>query len=213
GVPHVLVSPMAATLSAVGMLAADVQLDYVHTVMLSGDTPFQIVDEHTRELVCQAEEDVMREGISPEQAIITRTIDVRYVGQSFELNVPLALQFRQTFEDLHEKRYGYCQQDAPIEIVNVRVRAIGHVTPPPIPTAPLGSADPTAARWEERPVVLGQGIQLVPHYWGNRLCPGHEISGPAILVLEDTTVYLGPTDQAHVDAYANILIQVGPTDG
>jgi len=212
-VPHVLVSPLAATLSALGMLAADVQLDYVHTVMLSGDTPFQIVDEHTRELVCQAEEDVMREGISPEQAIITRTVDVRYVGQSFELNVPLALQFRQTFEDLHEERYGYCQQDAPVEIVNVRVRAIGHVRPPPIPTAPLGSADPSAARWEERPVVLDQGIQLVPHYWGNRLCPGHEISGPAILVLEDTTVYLGPTDQAHVDAYANILIQVGPTDG
>jgi len=213
GVPHVLVSPMAATLSALGMLAADVQLDYVHTVMLPDDTPFKIVDEHTRELVCQAEEDVMREGISSERAVITRTVDVRYVGQSFELEVPLTSQFRQTFEDLHEKRYGYCQQDASIEIVNVRVRVVGPVTPPPIPARPLGSADPTAARWEERPVVLGQGIQPVPHYWGNRLCPGHEILGPAILVLEDTTVYLGSTDQAHVDAFSNILIQVGPADG
>lgn len=212
-VPHVLVSPMAATLSALGMLAADVQLDYVHTVMLRGDTPFKTVDEHTRELVYQAEKDVMREGIPSEQAVITRTIDVRYVGQSFELEVPLTPQFRQIFEDLHENRYGYCRQDAPIEIVNVRVRVIGHVAPPKIPTRPLGSADPTAAKWVERPVVLGEGIQMVPHYWGNRLCPGHEISGPAILVLDDTTVYLGPADQAHVDAYSNILIQVGPADG
>jgi N-methylhydantoinase A len=210
---RMLVSPMAATLSALGMLAADVQLDYVHTVMLPGDTPFKTVDEHTRELVRQGEEDVMREGISSEQAVITRTIDVRYVGQSFELEVPLVPHFRQTFEDLHEKRYGYCQQDAPIEIVNVRVRAIGHVKPPPIPTRSFGAADPTAAKWVERPVVLGEGIQMVPHYWGNRLSPGHEISGPAILVLDDTTVYLGPADQAHVDAYSNILIQVGSADG
>jgi len=213
GAPQVLVSPIAATLSALGMLAADVQLDYVHTVMLPGDTPFKIVEGHTGALVRQGETDLKREGIALQQAVITRTIDVRYVGQSFELEVPLAPQFRQSFEDLHEKRYGYCQQDAPIEIVNVRVRAIGHVTPPPIPTRPLGSADPTSAKWEERPVVQGQGIQLVPHYWGNRLCPGHEISGPAILVLDDTTVYLGPTDQANVDPYSNILIQVGPANG
>lgn len=212
-VPRVLVSPMAATLSALGMLAADVQLDYAHTVMLPGDTPFKTVDEHTRELVRQGEEDVMREGISSDQAVITRTIDVRYVGQSFELEVPLVPHFRQTFEDLHEKRYGYCQQDAPIEIVNVRVRAIGHVKPPPIPTRSFGAADPTAAKWVERPVVLGEGIRMVPHYWGNRLSPGHEISGPAILVLDDTTVYLGPADQAHVDAYSNILIQVGSANG
>jgi N-methylhydantoinase A len=204
---------LAATLSALGMLAADVQLDYVHTVMLPGDTPFKIVDEHTRELVCQGEADLKREGIAPQQAVITRTIEVRYVGQSFELEVPLVPQFRQTFEHLHENRYGYCQQDAPIEIVNVRVRAIGHVKPPPIPKRPLGSADPASAKWEERPVLLGQGIQLVPHYWANRLCPGHKIFGPAILVLDDTTVYLGSTDRANVDAYSNILIRVDPADG
>jgi N-methylhydantoinase A/oxoprolinase/acetone carboxylase beta subunit len=56
-------------------------------------------------------------------------------------------------------------------------------------------------------------MQPVPHYWGNRLCPGHEISGPAILVLDDTTVYLGPTDHALIDTYSNILIEVGAADG
>jgi N-methylhydantoinase A len=213
GVPHVLVSPMAATLSALGMLVADVQLDYVQTVMLPNEVPFEMLKQQTTELARQGEEDLLREGISTEQAVITRTVDVRYVGQSFDLNVPLNPQFRQEFDRVHQERYGYYQQDAPIESVNVRVRAIGRVTPPPIPKIPLGPADAASAKWEERPVVLSHGIQMVSHYWGNRLRPGHEVSGPAILVLDDTTVYLGPDDQAKIDAYSNILIDVGATDG
>ncbi len=202
GIPHVLVSPMAATLSALGMLAAEVQLDYVQTVMLPGNTPFEII-----------EQDLQREGVDPDLWVLSRTVDVRYVGQSFDLAVPLTSMFCEEFHRIHHARYGYSQPETPIEIVNVRVRAVGHVTPPTIPTRPLGSADPTAAQWEDRPVVLPQGIQPVPHYWGARLRPGHEVNGPAILVLDDTTIYLGPTDHAEVDTYSNILIQVGVTDG
>ena len=213
GVPYVLVSPMAATLSALGMLVADVELDYVHTVMLPNEVPFEMLKQQTIELARQGEEDLLREGVSPEQAVITRTVDVRYVGQSFDLNVPLNPRFRQEFDRIHQERYGYCQQDAPIEIVNVRVRAIGRVAPPPLTASPVGPTDASLAKGEERPVVLSHGIQAVSHYWGNRLRPGHEVSGPAILVLDDTTVYLGPDDHAKIDAYSNILIDVGTTDG
>ncbi len=211
-IPHVFIPPMAATLSALGMLAADVQLDYVHTVMLPNDTPFEMLEQQTKAMVKQSEEDLHREGVSPEQAVIIRTVDVRYIGQAFDLNVPLMPQFREEFDRVHQERYGYCQEDAPIEIVNVRVRAIGRVTPPSILKVPLGAADATAARGEERPVVVSQGIQGVPHYWGDRLRPGHEISGPAILVLDDTTVYIGPADHARIDSYLNILIQVGASN-
>ncbi|MDR4494641.1 MAG: hydantoinase/oxoprolinase family protein [Nitrospirales bacterium] len=164
GVPSVLVSPMAATLSAMGMLAADVQLDYVQTVMLPGDTPCEIIEQHTQELISRGEADLLREGIASEQAVLTRSVDVRYVGQSFDLEVPLTPQFRKEFDRLHQERYGYCQPDADIEIVNVRLRAIGHVTPPPISARSLGSADSSSAKWEERPVVTGKGMQHVPHY-------------------------------------------------
>jgi N-methylhydantoinase A len=204
---------MAATLSALGMLVADVQLDYVQTVMLPNETPFEILEQQTIAMVGQGEEDLHREGISPEQAVIIRTVDVRYVGQSFDLNLPLNPQFRQEFDRVHQERYGYCQQDAQIEIVNVRVRAIGRMTPPPLTASPVVPKDTSSAKWVERPVVLGHGLQAVSHYWGNRLRPGHEVSGPAILVLDDTTVYLGPDDHAKIDAYSNILINVGATDG
>jgi N-methylhydantoinase A/oxoprolinase/acetone carboxylase beta subunit len=181
--------------------------------MLPGETPFEILEQWTQPLVEQGQEDLHREGVAPEQALLSRVVDVRYVGQSFDLAVPLTPQFRENFHRIHHARYGYSQTETPIEIVNVRVRAVGHMTPPTIPTRPLGSADPTSAKWEDRPVVLPRGIQPVPHYWGNRLCPGHEISGPAILVLDDTTVYLGPTDHAAIDTYSNILIKVGAADG
>ena len=213
GIPHVLIAPMAATLSAVGMLAADVQLDYVHTVMLSNEITFESLEAHTTELVRQGQDDLLREGIALEQAVIMRIIDVRYVGQSFDLEVPLTPQFRQDFDRVHHERYGYCQSRTPIEIVNVRVRATGRITPPSVPKHPLGATDPSSAQWEKRPVVLSGGVQAVPHYWGNRLQPGHEISGPAILVLEDTTVFLSAVDQARIDAYSNIVIDVGATDG
>ena len=213
GVPHVLVSPIAATLSALGMLAADVQLDYVQTVMLPHDTPFEMLEERIQELVLQGEDDLHREGIAPEQAIITRTVDIRYMGQSFDLAVPMTAQFRKDFDRVHKERYGYCRSDALIEIVNVRVQAIGRIIPPPIPHHTLGSADASSAKWEERPVVLSQGMQTVPHYWGACLRPGHEISGPAIVVLEDTTVYVGPTDHATIDTYSNLVIEIGALDG
>ncbi len=212
GIPHVLIPPTAATLSALGMLASDVQLDYVRTVMLPNTTTSEELEQRCQALVQQGENDLQREGISPDQAIILQTVDVRYVGQSFDLNVPLTAQFRQEFDRIHQERYGYCQAHAAIEIVNVRVQAIGRITPPPIPQRVVGPKDSSSAQWEDRPVVLPQGVQAVPHYWGNRLCPGHEVSGPAIIVLDDTTVYLGPTDLAKIDTYSNILIDVGASD-
>ena len=209
GVPHVLVSPLAATLSALGMLAADVQLDYVQTVMLPNDTPYDILNQHMQVLVRQGEADLNREGLPPQQAVLIRTLDLRYVGQSYDLEVPFTPAFRDTFDCMHHERYGYSQVNAPIEIVNVRVKAIGRVTPPPIHPRSVGSSDPSSAKWENRPVVLSSGRQSVPHYWGNRLRPGHKISGPAIIMLEDTTVCLDITDNATIDAYSNILIDVG----
>ncbi len=211
-VPYVLISPMAATLSALGMLAADAQLDYVRTVMLPNETPFELLEERTNELAQQGIEDLRREGITPQQVMIVRTVDVRYVGQSFELEIPLSSTFRQAFDRLHQERYGYCRPESLIEIVNVRVRAIGRVTPPSIPKSQLTATDSSSAKWEERPVVLSHARRSIPHFWGDRLRPGHELIGPAIIVMEDTTIYLGAADWAKVDAFSNLVIRINAND-
>ena len=134
---------------------------------------------------------------------------MRYRGQSFELVVPLTPDFRKQFDDIHRERYGFDHKDAPTEIVNIRVRAVGYTNPPPLRTVEPGPSDPAEAFWCQRPVVLSNGVEDVPHYRGNLLKPGHRLSGSAIIVQDDTTVYLGPTDMAVVDGYRNLLIDVG----
>ncbi len=212
-IPTVLITPMAGTLSAMGMLAADVQLDYVQTVMLPNNTLFEILEQQAQELVARGLEDLKREGISSETTVITRTVDVRYVGQSFELEVPLTPNYRGDFDRVHQDRYGYQQLESSIEIVNIRVKAIGQFSPPHLTKKWLGGLNSSLPIWEPRVVVLPQGAQPVPHYWGNTLVPGQAIPGPAIIVLDDTTVYLGPTDSAEVDEYCNFVITVGTLNG
>jgi N-methylhydantoinase A len=205
----VLIPPMAATLSALGMLLADIQLDYVQTVMMPGHTPYDELDRRIQHMVDQGFKDLNRQGVQAEQMAIVRELEMRYRGQSFELVVPLTAEFRKQFDDIHRERYGFDHKDAPTEIVNIRVRAVGYTHPPPLRTMKPGPSDPAEAFCCQRPVALTNGVEDVPHYRGNLLKPGHRLSGPAIIVQNDTTVYLGPTDRGVVDGYRNLLIEVG----
>jgi N-methylhydantoinase A/oxoprolinase/acetone carboxylase beta subunit len=201
---------MAATLSALGMLMADIQLDYVQTVMMPGQTRYDDLNARTQHMVDQGLMDLNRHGVQAEQIAIVRELEMRYRGQSFELVVPLTPNFRNQFDDIHRERYGFDHKDAPTEIVNIRVRAVGYTHPPPLrPVKPGPSSDPAEAFWCQRPVALANGVKDVPHYRGNLLKPGHHLSGPAIIAQDDTTVYLGQTDRAVVDGYRNLLIEVG----
>ena len=206
---RVLIPPMAATLSALGMLMADIQLDYVQTVMMPGHVGYDELTARIQPMVNQGLEDVKRQGAQKNEVAILRELDMRYRGQSFELVVPLVPEFRNQFDNIHRERYGFDHKDAAVEIVNIRVRAVGYSSPPPLRAETFGPSDPSEAFWSQRPVALPTGVQDVPHYRGKLLNPGHRLSGPAIIVQDDTTVYLGPTDRAMVDGYRNLLIDVG----
>jgi len=205
----VLIPPMAGTLSALGMLMADIQLDYVQTVMMPGHTRYDDLNARTQTMVEQGLKDLNQQGVQAEQIAIVCALDMRYRGQSFELVVPLTPDFRNQFDAIHCERYGFDQKDAPTEIVNLRVQAVGYTKPPHLRPVEPGSSDPVEAFWCQRPVVLTNGVEDVPHFRGNLLKPGHRLSGPSIIVQDDTTVYLGPTDMAVVDGYRNLLIDVG----
>ena len=206
---RVLIPPMAATLSALGMLMADIKMDYVQTVMMPGHTGYDELDSQSQQMVDHGLKDLARQGVHKEQIAIVRELDMRYRGQSFELAVPFSSEFRERFDHIHRERYGFDHKEAPTEIVNIRVRAIGYTTPPPLKTTEAGSPDPAEALWCRRPVVVSQRIEEVPYFRGNLMKPGHQLTGPAIIVQEDTTVYLGSADKALMDKYRNLLIEVG----
>ena len=208
-IPRVLISPKASTLSALGMLTADVKMDYVQTVMISGEVPYEELESRARPLVEQGLEDLQRQSVDANSIEVVQEVDMRYVGQSFELCVPLTMDFRTRFDEFHQQRYGFCHPDAQVEIVNVRVRAVGLVVPPVLPSFETGSSDPSEAIWCRRPLVLQGQIDDVPHYRGTSLHTGHRIDGPAIVLQEDTTIYIGKTDSAEIDRYQNFVIEVG----
>lgn len=209
GIPKVLIPPLASTLSAYGMLAADVIKDYSQTVMLPGETPIMKLSKLVTTMADRGSTEVLTEGIAAEDLQLERSLDMRYRGQSYELNIPFTPSFLAAFHQEHQATYGYAKPDAKIEIVNLRVRAIGKSTPPPFNIQPLGDSNPEKAFLETRPVVYHHELIPTPFYRADSLVPGNRLKGPAVVVRSDTTILLNPSDQASVDGLDNIIIEVG----
>jgi N-methylhydantoinase A len=209
GIPRVLIPPTASTLSALGMLTADVIKDSVQTVMLAGSTPIDKLEELVTPLVDQGLRELQQEGISKDRITLHKQLDIRYEGQGYELTVPLTVEFAQSFHAAHMKTYGHSAPDSPIEIANVRLRAIGSVPRPPFPRAPLGTEDPAEASLGQRRFVQVSGrASPEPFYQGDQLKPGHVLRGPAMIVYKDTTVFLPLGDRARVDEYFNLIVEI-----
>jgi N-methylhydantoinase A len=208
-VPHVLVSPFASTLSAFGMLVADVIRDYTQTVMLPGHSSVAEISAAIEPLVIHGLRDVQAEGIPSESIFIEKMLDMRYRGQSYELTVPFGERFIIGFHEAHHRAYGTSRDGAEVEIVNLRVRATGRVRTPQIISRPLESVDPTPAWIEKREVWYPSGPVCVPIFRGELLSPGNIVPGPAVIVRSDTTILIGISDQASVDGYSNLHIEIG----
>lgn len=209
-IPTVLAPPHASTLSALGMLAAQVVKDYAQTVMLPGHTPPPVVEAALQPLAQRGLHDLSAEGLAPEDIRIERLVDLRYAGQSYELTVPYSPDLRKGFQEAHRRAYGYARPDAPMEIVNVRVRAVGKTAPPVILPMPQAGRDPSAAFMGSRPVILtAVAPEEIPFYRFESLQPGNRIQGPAVVVRSDTTFLLGHGDRAQVDAHGNLIVSVG----
>ena len=202
GVDRVLIPRGASTLSAYGMLTADVAKDYVRTVMLPAKTPYEKLVKSFGPMVDVGRTDIESQGFALEQIEIVRELDLRYVGQSYELQVSFNPAYEQTFLNKHQETHGYSDPDMAVEVVNLRVRAVGRVPQLDPGPAPIGSEDPSDA-------LLSGSDGALKFYDGESLVPGNQVSGECIILFPDTTAYLGRRDHAVVDGHGNLLIEVG----
>jgi N-methylhydantoinase A len=207
-IPKVVISKYASTLSAYGMLASDVIKDYVQTIMLPGTTDLSILDEQFEPLIEKGMSEMAREGIAANGIEIQPSLDIRYAGQSYELNIAYSKDFLSAFTKAHNIAYGYSYNGKETEIVNLRLRAIGKVHRIHLPKQPtvLPSEAPSPLR--SMLVELATGSELIPVYQYDDLYPGTALLGPALIVSADTTIFIENNDKLEVDEFNNLLIDV-----
>jgi N-methylhydantoinase A len=200
GMRRLLCPRASGVLSALGLIASDRRRDTARTVMLAGD-------DLTAERIA-AEVSALRESLATglEDATVEVTYELRYAGQAFELPVPgperpEPEELAGGFAEEHERRYGYRDPDAPVELVNIRV-AVAVAGPSPEPRAPTSGALERRARrarfggeWTKATVLRGEPEA------------GTDAEGPCIFELPEATLVLPPGWLARVDERGTIVAE------
>lgn len=195
-------------LSATGMLMADVVKDYSRTIMRQADSlAKEELEALFAELEAQALEELASEGIRSDDVRHQRYLDMRYAGQSFEIIVPFGTDPVESFQSLHEKRYGHRNPDKGVEVVNVRLRSRGSQIKPDFATAPdAGPHLPKGARLGTTRTIFDGKPHATAVIDRARLQPGNRFQGPAIVVEYTSTIVIPPSATVTVDSYSNLLL-------
>ena len=201
-VPRVLVPILPGALSAVGILLADTMREYSRTVMVPLETQLNAAFD---QLEAQGAEDFRAEGL---EAIPHRSVDLRYKGQGYELNVPYGPEMASQFHQLHQRRYGFADESRPIEVVNVRVRVVAPAEAFEHQKQPLREDDGSQAKTGMRLVYFDGIFQETQIYNRELLLPGDSFSGPAIVTEYSSATILPPGDVLRVDGFSNLVIEV-----
>lgn len=222
GLGQIIVPRHPGLFSARGIATADFNHDYIQSVVRPiADVSAGEIKANIVALERQAKTDLDAEGIAENRRDMTPALDLRYLGQTTEITVPLAVtveslsrNFEEVvaqFHQLHERLYTYSVPDEPVELVNVRLRAVGNVDKPPLPPA-VGSGK-TPEPIGERPVLLpdGQGTQPVPVYRRDQLAPGAVLAGPALVEEPSSTTLVLANMDVTVDPYENLIIALPPS--
>jgi N-methylhydantoinase A len=209
GLQRVLVPRWASTLSAYGMLASDIVKDYSLTIMRSGNISYAELANLFEPLVERATQEMNAENVSDTDIVLEKALDMRYVGQSYELSIPFTESFTTEFQGTHQQSYGYSRPDLAHEIVNIRLRAIGKTTSPAL-SAPARSGQASGTAFlGEREVYLSSDKITAPFYIGENLSPSDNITGPAVVLCVDTTVLVGVDWVLEVDVFGNYVMGIG----
>ena len=218
GVPTVVVPFAPGVACAYGLLMADFRHDHVRTCVrkLSEDRLAEI-NALYGEMEKRARAELKGDEISSRDIVVHRTLDIRYHGQGYELEVPVTLgevtarelkEIQQRFHLLHKKNYGFSKEQEPTEMVNLRISVVGLVSKPERPKERLREADTAAALKEKRQVYLQGRYMSTAIYDRDALQPGAVVQGPAIIEQKDSTTLLPAGSSARIDVHRNIVISV-----
>ncbi|GBQ30836.1 hydantoinase/oxoprolinase family protein [Gluconacetobacter azotocaptans] len=222
--PRVMIPPTPGILCAMGQLISDLRHDFVAThIAAYADQTEEDMSELVLPLVQQGLARLEREGIAPEQRQIEVRLEVRYVGQSYDLPILVDFDARDywktlpvLFHEAHQVRFGYADPSAPIEIVGINVTAIGRIDTPVLPSLAHGGSTPPSQAHAGRRKIYFEPLDAhakgqlfnTPVYRRSELMAGNVITGPAIIEEVSATTVLYPGDVLTAHESGNLIVEV-----
>jgi N-methylhydantoinase A len=204
GIRRALVPVHAGVLSALGMLAAPRGRQLSHTVpgLMDRQDDAQL-RQRLEALAAQGRAELIEEGVAPEAIKTGFSLDMRYLGQSYTLNIPYrgVAQVVAEFHDAHERRFGH-RLATPVELVNVRASLSAKATDFSLRA---GEQPPSGTPFER--AELAGCVRLVDVWRRHDLEHGRPCAGPAVVVDAVATAYVAPGWQALRDASGCLLLE------
>jgi N-methylhydantoinase A len=205
GMPTVLVPRSPGIFSATGLLVTDLKRDASLTLLRRLDAldPAEAESAFAR-LEAEGAAELEREGTSRDEIEFVRQVDLRYVGQSYELTIPYGDGMLDRFHAEHDRVYGFAAPGEPAELVNLRLTTVGRIAKPALVEIAPGGAEPADRR--EVYFAEEEGFVDTPIYDRYGLGAGAMIEGPAVVEELDSTTLVHPGYRGRVDVYGNLLV-------
>ena len=154
------------------------------------------------------------EGIPAARMRFSATLDMRYAGQAHELAVTpdglggwTAYELCAAFHAVHRQTYGHALPDRAVEVVTLRLEAVGEIDKPVFAAEPPGNPDASPARVGQTEGLFHAGRRTMDLYERERLRSGMRLDGPALICQLDSTILLPPGWMARVDGYRNLILE------
>jgi N-methylhydantoinase A len=224
GISRCLIPAAPGILCAQGLIASELKDDIVRSARIRLDKEnLGRIRGILQSLMTDAEAWFARESVKLADRKVAVSFDMRYVGQNFELAVPMgpalggklprldrAEKLRSRFFAVHDQFYGFHNDSDPVEIINVRLTASAALTTLKLPKIARSRTSPLKPFEYRRVWFTHARPTKTPVYDRAGLGAGHTIAGPAIIEQLDSTTVLYPGDRANADGSGHLLVAVGP---
>lgn len=221
-IPEVIVPPHPGINSAEGLLTTDLKYDVVRTAFLvSSDMEYARLNSSLGQVEEQLRRQLQEDGVDPDDATYERSADARYVGQGYELRLPLPdgtlgpedlERAVEEFHDMHRQEYGHHFSSSPVELVNLRITSTNAVPKIGEPEPPAGGSLEDAHVGTRDAIFRVDGelrATKTQFYERERLPVGEKFSGPAIILQTDSTTVVPPDCTVQVDTCGSLIVKVG----
>lgn len=225
-IPNVLVPAHPGIIAATGLLATDEKHEFVTTCRYScADVDKASLQERYEELLARAHAQLDAEGVPENRRVLQRLAECRYQGQGYEVRFEVpdgpvtdawVDELIERFHQAHETEYGHRFATGGVDIINIRVTAIGRIDDLPAQSIDNGAGELTSALLATQQVVFDAAgrpePRSTPFYDRQKLSSGQQLTGPCVLEQYDSTTVVPPGFTATIDEHGNVLIACPAAD-